>query len=116
MFTFLITEILFLNSRGIYTENIFIIVDEVGILVVAILFLISFIFACNNKHGINPIVRTVITVIVWFVGFGIRGMGNAIIHNFDYMFTNFIFLGIRTFILFFSIAVSVSNGKLSQNN
>ena len=116
MFIFLISEILYFNSLGIYTENIFIIVDEIGILVVAILFLISFIFSYNNKDGINPIVRTAITVIVWFVGFAIRGMGNTMDHNFDYAYINFIFLRIRTFILFFSIPISTINGKLSRNN
>ena len=42
IFVFLITEISVLNSLGIYSENAFVIVDEVGILIVALLFLISF--------------------------------------------------------------------------
>ena len=116
MFIFLISEILYFNLLGKYTENIFIIVDEVGILVVAILFLISFIFNCNNKDGINPIVRTVITCIVCFVGIVIRAIGNVMVSNFDYFFNSFIFNLIRTFILFSSIPISVMNGKLSRRN
>lgn len=112
MFLFLIAEISVFNSLGIYYDNVFVIIDEIGILVCAILFLISFIFSCNNKVGINPIVRTVITVVVWFLGAALRGMGGSMSDTvFNEMQTKFMFLGLRSFLLFFCIPVSAFNRK-----
>lgn len=115
MFLFLIAEITIFNSLGIYFDNVFVIVDEIGILVCAILFLISFI--TKERNVINPIMRSVITGIVWFVGFGLRGFGNIMSDNtFNEGGIKFGFLGLRSFILFFSIPVSTINGAIVRQN
>ena len=49
MFTFLICEIIALSSIGEAFKNGFIIADEIGILIVAILFLVSFILSIMKK-------------------------------------------------------------------
>ena len=116
IFIFLIIEISVLNSLGIYTENAFVIVDEVGILVVALLFLISFSFSRRGIQGINPIVRTIVTIVVWIFGFALRGMGNMMVEDSNNIGIFFMFLGIRAFLLFFAIPVTFVNGSTGKNN
>jgi hypothetical protein len=114
MFIFLIVEMSVLNSYGIYFTNVCGIIDDVGIFTVATIFLISFIFARINKQGINPCIRTAITIVVWFVGFAIRGIGNMMFSRFNNSFILFAFLGIRAFLLFASIPISVLNGQMNN--
>ena len=108
MFTFLICEIIALSSIGEAFKNGFIIADEIGILTCAILFLISFILSIRKKNiTVLGITRSVITVLVWFVGFAIRGIGTM--GDFDNGDTYFALLAIRGFLLFMCIPVSVMN-------
>ena len=108
MFTFLICEIIALSSIDEAFKNGFVIADEIGILICAILFLISFILSFVKKYfTVLGITRTVITVVVWFVGFAIRGIGTM--GDFDHGQTYFILLGIRGFLLFMCIPVSFIN-------
>ena len=76
-------------------KNIFIIIDDIAIFIIAIIFLISFILSIKNLNGINSIVRGIMTVLVWFVGFAIRVIGNM--------------RSSRAFIMFFAIPVSFLN-------
>ena len=109
MFIFLISEYFILLSMDLAFKNVFIIIDDVGILIIAIIFLVSFILSINGFKRINQIARTILTIFVWFFGAAIRGIGNTKINNFDNIETLFNLLGIRVFLLFISIAVSALN-------
>ena len=110
MFTFLICEIIVLSSIGEAFKNGFVIADEIGILICAILFLVSFILTILKKNIIVlGITRTVITVAVWFVGMPLRGIGTM--GDFDHDGTFFALLTIRGFLLFMCIPVSFMNMK-----
>ena len=110
MFIFLISEYFILSSIDLAFKNVFIIIDDVGILIIAILFLVSFIYSIYGLKGINSIVRSIMTVFVWFVGFAIRGIGNMS-SDFDNGGTLFALLGIRAFLLFVSIPISFLNNS-----
>ena len=106
MFTFLICEFIILSSIGEAFKNVFIIADKIGILIVAILFLVSFILFIMKKNIIIvSIARTIITVCVWFVGFAIRNIGT--LGDFDHVGTYIPLLIIRLFLLFIAIPFSV---------
>ena len=111
MFIFLISEYFILSSINMAFKNIFIIIDDLGIFIIAIIFLISFILSIKNLNGINSIVRSIMTVLVWFIGFAIRGIGNMMSSDFDNGGTLFALLGIRAFIMFFAIPVSFLNNS-----
>ena len=81
-------------------------------------------FSCFNsiflsfldKCEINNILRTVLTGAVWFIGFGMRGMANMFINDMrNTMPTLFALMGVRTFILFFSIPVSTLKSEPLNN-
>ena len=113
MFTFLTVEIILLSSIGEVFKNGFIIADEIGILIVAILFLVSFILSIKDKDIIVlSITRTIITIFVWFVGFAIRSFGT--LGDFDHDGTYTPLLIIRGFLLFMSIPVSFINCRISS--
>ena len=97
---FLILDIIILTvSHDLFTA--YLIVDQVGIFCVAIIFLLSFI----NKFKIHFLVRVVPTVAVWFIGSIIRGIGMAVAAEKNCSEIYFAFLGIRSFLLFFSIPI-----------
>ena len=97
---FLILDIIILNvSHDLFT--VYLIVDQVGIFCVAIIFLLSFI----NKFKIHFLVRLVVTIAVWFIGFIIRGIGMTAATEKKCSGIYFAFMGIRTFLLFFSIPI-----------
>ena len=101
LFLFVVVEIIILIVNG-WMGIILIHIDEGGILVVSTLFFLSYLDKCK----INNKLRTILTVVVWFVGFAMRGMANMFIANMKNTFLLFGLLTIRTFILFFSIAIS----------
>ena len=108
MFIFLICEIIILSSIGEAFKNGFIIADEIGILIVAILFLISFILSVREKNNAAfSIARTIITIFVWFVGFPMRTIGNGGMDVEVFM----PFLMIRSFLLLMAIIFSFMNYK-----
>ena len=109
MFIFLISEYFILSSIDLAFKNALIIIDDVGILIIAIIFLVSFILSINDLKRINPTARTILTIFVWFVGTAIRGIGNTKINNFDNIETLFTLLVVRGVLLFISIAVSAMN-------
>ena len=109
MFIFLISEYFILSSKDLAFKNIYIIIDDAGILIIAIIFLVSFILSINGLKEINPIARTIITSFVWFVGCVIRGIGNSMLNTFDNAVTLFVLLVIRSFLLFFCVPVSFNN-------
>ena len=109
LFTFLIIEIILLSSIGEAFKNGFIIADEIGILIVGILFLVSFILSIKDKDNIVlSITRTIITICVWFVGFALRSFGMDS-ENHDSIFIPL--LVIRGFLLFMAIPFSFFNCK-----
>lgn len=113
MFTFVIIENIVLYSKGKAFKNGFIIADDIGILICAILFIISSILAILKKNIIIlSIIRTVITVIVWIVGLTIRSIGMG---DFDDMDTFFTLLTIRGILLFMAIPVSAINATCRPN-
>ena len=111
MFIFLIIEIILLSSIGEAFKNGFVTADEIGILIVAILFLVSFILSIRDKDIIVlSITRTIITIFVWFVGFSLRSFGS----DFEHHDSTFIpLMVIRLFLLFMAIPFSFANCKNS---
>jgi len=101
-FLFVVIEIIVLITNG-WMGIILIHIDEAAILVVWTLFFLNFFEKCET----NNILRTILTDAVWFIGFGMRGMANMFINDMSNpILTLFAFMGIRTFILFFSIPIS----------
>lgn len=107
-FFIIIIDIIFIIKFNHGTGMVFIIIDDIGIIVCAILFLLSFIYSSSEGNKINGKVRTIITAVVWFVGFAFRGIANmkANSNNIGALFG---VMMIRTLILFFSIPVSFLN-------
>ena len=108
-FCIIIGDIIIFSGFNLGSGMIFIIIDDIGILTVAILFLLSFIFYQGNK--INGCVRSAVTVVVWFVGFTFRGIANMSMPDVIDIGALFGVMAIRTLILFFSIPVSFLNAK-----
>jgi len=101
-FLFVVIEIIVLITNG-WMGIILIHIDEAAILVVWTLFFLNFFEKCET----NNILRTILTDAVWFIGFGMRGMANMFINDMSNpILTLFALMGIRTFILFFSIPIS----------
>ena len=102
-FLFFVVEIAILIVNG-WMGIILIHIDEVGILVVSTLFFFSYLDKCE----INKLLRTILTGVICFVGFIIRGMANMFIDttNIAFILIFFALMIIRTFILFFSILIS----------
>ena len=100
-FLFVVVEITILTLNG-WMGIILIHIDEGAILVISILFFLSFL----NKCEINNKLRSILTGVVWFVGFGMRGMANMFIEKMNNIFILFSLMTVRTFILFFSIPVA----------
>lgn len=114
MFIIIIIDIILFILLQYGTGIIFIMIDDIGILCCAILFLISFIYSKENK--VNSVVRTILVGIVWFVGFGLRGAANMFIREFGVTGYLFGILVVRTMILFFSIPISQCNINILPNN
>jgi hypothetical protein len=107
MFSFVIFENIVISSKGKAFKIWFIIVDEIGILICGILYLISFILSIRKKNITKlSIARTVITIIVWFSGVILRGVGTKR-GEYDNDETYATLLGIRSILLFFSIPASI---------
>ena len=110
-FLFVVIEIIVLITNG-WMGIILIHIDEAAILVVSTLFFLSFLDKCE----INNTLRTVLTGAVWFIGFGMRGMADMFINDMrNTLPTLFALMGIRTFILFFSIPVSTLKSEPLNN-
>ena len=123
MFIFLFCENRILSPLGKEYYNKYIIYDEIGILICAIYFLITFIL---NKRIKNSILncRTIITTLVLFAGITIRiygfegntdtDAGKGDINDEENKHSKQFFLAIiRTLLLMISIAIS---GISVQNN
>ena len=102
-FLFVVIEIIVLIVNK-WIGIIFIHIDEAAILVVSILYFLSFLDKCN----INPKLRSVLTGLVMFVGFGMRGI--AMVINNGLIFIALMI--VRTFILFLSIPISCLNSEI----
>ena len=102
-FLFIVVEIIVLIVNK-WIDIIFIYIDEAAILFVSILYFLSYFDKCK----INPKLRTVLTGVVMFIGFGLRGIAMAI--NNELIFIALMM--VRTFILFFSIPISYSNSLI----
>ena len=105
-FLFVVVEIIILIVNK-WIGIIIIHIDEGAILFISILFFLSYFDKCK----INLISRNILTGIVWFAGFGMRGMANMFIKDMNKIPILFTLMTIRTFILFFSIPVSNSNSE-----
>ena len=84
---------------------VFILIDEILIFVVSILFFLSYLDKCK----INSKLRTILTGIVLFVGFGMRSI--AMIKNNASSSILIVLMILRGFILFFSILFSVLDSE-----
>ena len=81
-------------------------------MVVAILFLISFLFIRYNIKRVNHVKRTVITYLVMFIGFILRGIGASKVDDKNYNFIIYLtFLGIRNFLIFLFVPVTNDNSN-----
>ena len=73
-FLIIITDIILLAKIDYGSGTAFIIVDDVAILAVAILFFLSFLLNIPNKdEKINGAIRSIVTVLVCFIGVTLRG-------------------------------------------
>ena len=102
-FLFIVVEIIVLIVNK-WIDIIFIYIDEAAILFVSILYFLSYFDKCK----INPKLRTALTGVVMFIGFGLRGIAMSI--NNELIFIALMM--VRTFILFFSIPISYSNSLI----
>jgi len=120
MLIYLFCENRILSPLGKDFYNKLTIADEIGILICAIVFLITFIFNNIIKNNILKL-RTVITSLVFIIGFIIRMIGFGGFHisgslddfdeEMDKQSKQFTLIIIRTFLLFISIIISVINSK-----
>ena len=140
-FLIIITDIILLAKVDYGSGTPFIIVDDVGILAVSVLFFLSFLFNIPNKdEKINGLIRSLVTVLVWFIGFALRGISIGVATFDDDPFDDknnhwswdkedkkdddeinstpyIIVMVIRGLVLFFSIPVSFMNTKrVSSSN
>ena len=68
----------------------------------------SIFLSCLDKCNINPKLRTVLTGVVMFVGFGMRGIAMVINNGLIFI----VLMIVRTFILFLSISISCLNSEI----
>jgi len=105
LIVYLIIEItLFITVIKIFAVPI--VIDEIGILICIILFIK--IFNGGNSSRVSAII---FTAVVWFVGFGLRGVAMMMYNGYDgRMIVPLLpLMLVRTFILFFSIAAVASS-------
>ena len=81
--------------------NLFMLIDDFAILVIAIIFLI---FSCKRK-SFNLMIGYA-NIFVWFVGFALRGIGMIQFRDSNLSMLNFFLNVVRTFILFFCIPLT----------
>ena len=121
MLIFLFCENRILSPKGKDDYNKFIIADEIGILICAIIYLITFIFNKRIKNNILKL-RTIITLLFLFIGFVIRMFGFGghknnsdtffdINEELDFLMTQITFWFIRGLLLAISGKVSFDNSK-----
>jgi hypothetical protein len=87
--------------------NLFILIDDAGLLIIAIIFLI---LICKRK-SVGHIALGAATVIVWFVGFGLRGFGMTQLEESGNAVVFFFLTVIRTFAIFFCIPIACVQGR-----
>ena len=115
IFIYLIVEFSVFGSKGLYFGNPLIIVDDIGIFICGMLFLLPFIYCFNDKKGINANTRTTIIGVIWFVGIVLRWAGSGFSNmESDSKYIYVVFLVIRSFLLFFSIINSIITGSNSH--
>ena len=85
----------------------FILIDDAGLLIIAITFLI---LICTKKSVGHPALGAA-TVIVWFVGFGLRGLGMSQFEEFGNAISFFFLTAIRTFVIFFCIPIACNQRR-----
>ena len=85
----------------------FILIDDAGLLTIAITFLI---LICTKKSVGHPALGAA-TVIVWFVGFGLRGVGMSQFEEPDNTISFFFLTAIRTFVIFFCIPIACNQRR-----
>ena len=88
----------------IYEFSPFILLDDVALLTMSIIYLI---FICKKKPVFHPAIRMA-TIIVWFVGFGVRAFFNNQVQIRYKTFFYFIMLTIRSFAILFRIPQTFS--------
>ena len=112
---FLIADYFVLSSLKLF-GNIFFMMDESLIILVIILFLVSYILSFTENCKMNYIARSVIVIIVWFFGCALRGFGSTNVFIYDEMKIMRLTIA-RTLILFFSIPVSCidNSGQIHGN-
>ena len=103
---FILIEIIVLSCIGLM-GIIFIHIDEALVLGVAILFLIKYIDKCY----MHPVVLTLMSVIVWFIGIPFRAISFSK-GNFGILFP---FMLLRIIILFVSIFISVATSPSAKS-
>ena len=104
IFVDVIIFILFQNGDGI----IFTLMDDIAILICAILFLLSYKYSISNKNKINPCPRTILIIVALTFGFVVRKNGIKECEK-DKEGLLTILMLIRLFITIFSFLISVLN-------
>ena len=72
LFGLMLTDIIIYSLKGKGYNNIFIILDDLEILLFSILLFLSFLFPYIKKRNINPTVRLIVGIINFFSGFALR--------------------------------------------
>ena len=109
IFIFILIENIFLITIGLFFKVILIHLDELGMLIIGILYILR--YNEKKKNICIKCLSVTLTIVVWFVGFSFRGFQLAEI---DKEFKVGIGIGVcviflicRTFLLFFSIPVTI---------
>ena len=113
---FLIADYFVLSSLKLF-GNILFMIDEILIIIVILFLLLSFMLSFTENCKMNYIVRSVIIIIAWFFGFGVRSIGNINAPVYDFEGKLMKLTIARTLILFFSIPFSCidNNGVIHGN-
>ena len=93
---FFIVELTFQLIQGL---NLFILIDDVAILFMAIIYL----FLSIKGKPLNHFMIRYGTIFVWFVGFSLRGFGSFFLRKASISLAYFFLTIVRTFILFLCI-------------
>ena len=81
--------------------NPFILADDVAIFIMAIIYL----FYAGKNNSMNRNAIGAATIIVWFVGFGLRGFGMSKLGEGRSITINFVLTAVRTITLFICIPI-----------
>ena len=106
IFIFLVVESIFYIAIGDFIKIYFIHIDQLAMLILAFLYLTK--YKKNEESAFLNCFLPVLNVVIWFCGFGMRGIGMVQMKS-NAVGLSFLFIVIRTFGLFFCIPITTKN-------